>query len=114
MQLRTPILWLCGLLWALFGGPYGSAFAQESLDDLDAAKKGDSGARSSPQRSMATWTTAFSTPLSIPNASLLSTVNQPSLQEILEGNIQLKISFGAKAVCLFRCLADLPERLAVL
>ena len=98
MQLRTPILWLCGLLWALFGGPFvNAALAQESLDDLDAAKKGDSGSKKLTAEVNGYVDNRFQYAFINPNASFLSTINQPSLQEILEGNIQLKISFGAKA-----------------
>jgi len=93
MSWRTPYFLLIGLLWALLTG---SASAQESLDDLDAAKKGDSGAKKATAEVNGYLDNRFQYSYINPGSSLLSTVNQPSLQEILEGNIQLKINIGSK------------------
>ena len=92
MSVRTPYFLLIGLLWALLTG---SASAQESLDDLDAAKKGDSGAKKATAEVNGYLDNRFQYSYINPGSSLLSTVNQPSLQEILEGNIQLKINIGS-------------------
>ena len=79
-------LWLCA----------GSASAQESLDDLDASKKADSGKKVTAEVN-GYVDNRFQYAFINPNTSLISTANQPSLQEILEGNIQLKLSFGSRA-----------------
>jgi len=94
MWLRTPLALLAGLLWLLGAG---SALAQESLDDLDAAaKKGDTAKKVTGEVN-GYIDNRFQYAHINPNQTLVSTANQPSLQEILEGNIQLKISIGSKA-----------------
>lgn len=82
----------------------GGARAQESLDDIDKAKKSDSSSGSSygTGKSVSAEVNGyvdnrFQYSYVNPNASPASTINLPSLQEILEGNIQLKVSIGSKA-----------------
>ena len=80
----------------------GGARAQESLDDIDKAKKADSGSSYGTGKSVSAEVNGyvdnrFQYSYVNPNASPASTINLPSLQEILEGNIQLKVSIGSKA-----------------
>lgn len=95
MSLRTLFQILLPTLLLL---KLGLAHAQDSLDDLDALKKGDP---SSSKKVTAEVNGYVDNRIQYahinPNVSLIPTINQPSITEILEGNIQLKISFGSKA-----------------
>lgn len=73
------------------------AHAQESLDDLDASKKGDSSSKKVSAEVNGYVDNRIQYAHINPNVSLVPTINQPSITEILEGNIQLKINIGSKA-----------------
>ncbi|HND12653.1 MAG TPA: hypothetical protein PLY80_19570, partial [Pseudomonadota bacterium] len=84
---------LCGLLCGLF---CTSASAQESLDDIDGTKKAETGKKISADVN-GYVDNRFQYAYINPSKTLVPTINQPSLLEILEGNIQLKVSIGQKA-----------------
>ncbi|HMY58304.1 MAG TPA: hypothetical protein PK472_08620, partial [Pseudomonadota bacterium] len=94
-RLRTGLLFgiLCGLLCGLF---CTSASAQESLDDIDGTKKAETGKKISADVN-GYVDNRFQYAYINPSKTLVPTINQPSLLEILEGNIQLKVSIGQKA-----------------
>ena len=74
--------------------------AQESLDEIEKLSK-SSAASSETKRPVAQVNgyldNRFQFGYVNPNAAPISTVDTPSLQEILEGNIQLKVNLGSKA-----------------
>lgn len=77
------------------------ARAQESLDEIDAAKGQKSASGSESKKILAEVNgyvdNRFQYSYIDPGASPISTKDQPSLQEILEGNIQLKVTLSSKA-----------------
>lgn len=79
----------------------GAAFAQESLDDLDRGKGESKTGSAGPTKAVAEVNgyvvNRFQYSHVNPSRVPTSTIDLPSLQEILEGNIQLKISIGSKA-----------------
>lgn len=76
--------------------PVYPAWAQDSLDDLDGTKKKETGKTLSAEVN-GYADNRFGYAYINPTRTLFPTTNQPSLQEILEGNIQLKVSIGQKA-----------------
>jgi hypothetical protein len=73
--------------------------AQESLDEIESLSKSQKAAET--KRPIAQVNgyldNRFQFSYVNPNAAPLSTIDTPSLQEILEGNIQLKVNLGSKA-----------------
>ncbi len=84
---------LCGLFCLLLA-PMASA--QDSLDDIDGTKKAETGKKISAEVN-GYLDNRFQYAYINPTRTLIPTINQPSLQEILEGNIQLKVSIGQLA-----------------
>lgn len=74
------------------------ARAQESLDDIESAKKADAPRVKTLSAEVNGYLdNRFQYSHVNPGATPASTLNLPSLQEILEGNIQLKVSIGSRA-----------------
>lgn len=97
MTRRLRLLVMIAVLGSLGLGAR-PARAQESLDEIDAAKKSDAAqSRRATAEVNGYVDNRFQYSHVNPNASPASTINVPSLQEILEGNIQLKVSIGSKA-----------------
>lgn len=94
MSLRTSFQ-ICLLL--LLSLRVVVAHAQESLDDLDSSKKGDNSSKKVSAEVNGYVDNRIQYAHINPNVSLVPTNNQPSITEILEGNIQLKINIGSKA-----------------
>lgn len=87
----------CCLFWAAlcFLLPQ-RAWAQDSLDEIDGTKKQETGKKISAEAN-GYADNRFQYAYINPTRTLFPTKDQPSLQEILEGNIQLKVSIGQKA-----------------
>lgn len=93
-------LYLVTVVAASLGLLMGPARAQETLDEIEAQSKSHKSAAES-KRPVAQVNgyldNRFQYSYVNPNATPLSTVDTPSLQEILEGNVQLKVNLGSKA-----------------
>lgn len=100
MRARIAIV-VAGLIAA--AGPATRARAQESLDDLepgkaaaDGAATGGGGRRGASATVNGYFSNRFTYSLIDPHAGPLPTADVPSLLELAEGNLQLRIDFGSR------------------